>query len=239
MPSRQSTIDSLLQKKWILVDAQQHPMGSLQGKGLDSYELLILLGTKNRIGARYFQVFLQNTSGEVSQQPVVIGLYNQGRYFSYNWIEIITLSSRVSFSSWEQLLDISSNGLTQQLFQYLADLIPPGGHMMVEYDSPEHWDTGRSLALGIPPAAIPLGYMLFLIGCGAGFKDWYIAEGGSEGPRKLQGYKALNSEHARLRTTETAQELTAFLSRLPSVAGSELERAAKDRALAILNNFDS
>ena len=227
-----STINSLLEKGWILANSQQHPLGNLQGKALGSYKLVVLLGPKNKFGASYFQVFLQNASSEVSHQPVVMGLHSQGKYPSYNWIEIISFSSLLSFASGK--LD---DELARQLFQYLADLLPPGGHMMVEYDSPEQQDTARSLALGIPPAATPLGYMLFLIGCGAGFKDWYFAEGAIEGPRKLQGYKALNSQHAQLKTEEIVQELNAFLGRLPSVAGSELERAAQDRALAILNKF--
>ena len=235
MSPQQSGIDSLQEKEWVPADSRQHPLGSLQGKGLDSYRLVVLLGTKNRIGASYFQIFLQTDSGESSQQPVVIGLHNQGKYPSYNWIEIISFSSRLSFSLREEVLDISTS--TQQLFQYLADLIPPGGHMMVEYDSPEQQDTAFSLALGIPAIATPLGYRLFLIGCGTSFKDWHFAEGGSEGPRKLQGYKALNREHAQLKTKETLQELKAFLNRLPSVEGSELEIAARDRALAILNKF--
>ena len=134
----------------------------------------------------------------------------------------------------EQVVDVSSSELTQ-LFQYLANLIPPGGHMMVQYDSPEQSDTARSLALGIPPIATSLGYLLWSVDCGAGFKDWYFAEGGSEGPRKLQGYKALNSQHAQLKAEKTVQELTAFLGKHPSVTSSELERAARDRALAILS----
>jgi len=235
--SQKLTLDSLRENGWTLADDQQHPLGNLQGKTVDSYELVVLLGIKNRFGASYFQVLLRNESGEVIQQPVVIGLHNQGEYPSYNWIEIISLSSRVSFGSGEEVLDISLNGLTRQLFQYLADLIPPGGHMMVEYDSPEQQDTADSLALGIPPIVTPLGYMLFLIGCGAGFKDWHFAEGGSEGPRKLQGYKALNSQHAKLKIEETIKELTTFLDRLSSKDVSELERAAQGRALDILNRF--
>jgi len=227
-----STIDSLLEKKWTLANSQQHLLGSLQGKALGSYKLVVLLGPKNKFGASYFQVFVQNASGEVSHQPVVIGLHNQGKYPSYNWIEIISFSSPLGFASGK--LD---DELTQQLFQYLADLLPPGGHMMVEYDSPDQQDTARSLALGIPPAATPLGYMLFSVGCGAGFKDWYFAEGAIEGPRKLQGYKALNSQQAQIKTREIVQELNAFLDRLPSGTGSELERAARDRALAIVNKF--
>ena len=79
MSSEKSTIDSLQDKGWALVNAQQHPLGSLQGKALDSYRLAVLLGAKNRIGASYFQAFLQNDSSEVSNQPVVIGLRNQGK----------------------------------------------------------------------------------------------------------------------------------------------------------------
>lgn len=234
MSSRYPIIDSLREKGWTLVDGQQHPLGRLQGKGLDSYELVVLLGAKNKIGAFYFQVFLQKNSGEVSYQPAVVGLFNQGKYPSYNWIEIVSLSSRVNSGSGEQVLDISASGLVQQMLQYLADLIPPGGHMMVEYDSPEQQNTARSLALSIPPIATPLGYMLFLIGCGAGFKDWHFAEGGSEGPRKLQGHKALNKQHAQLKSKETIKELVAFLDRLPPVLDSELEKTAKDRASALL-----
>ena len=237
MSSEKSTIASLQDKGWTLVDDRQHPLGNLQGKAIDSYELVVLSGIRNRFGAGYFQVLLRNESGEVSRQPVVIGLHNQGEYPSYNWIEIISLSSRVSFGSGEEVLDTSLNGLTRQLFEHLADLIPPGGHMMVEYDSPEQQDTADCLALGIPPIATPLGYMLFLIGCGAGFKDWYFAEGGSEGPRKLQGYKALNSQHAQLKMEETVKELTDFLDRLSSKDVPELERAAQGRALDILNRF--
>ena len=76
-----------------------------------------------------------------------------------------------------------------------------------------------------------------VIGCGAGFRDWYFAEGGNEGSRKLQGYKALNRKHTELKDEETTTELTAFLNKLPSVVSSELESAARDRVQAILSKL--
>ncbi|MFQ6121598.1 MAG: DUF1122 family protein [Dehalococcoidales bacterium] len=231
MSSRQSSVDDLLEREWVLADTQSHPLSNLQEKGLDSYKLVVLLGPKNKIGASYFQIFLQTGSGEVSQQPVLLGLYSRGRFPSYNWIEISRFSSKLSFS--RRSLKIT-NGQAWQLFQYLADLIPPGGHLMVEYDSPEQQETARSLALGIPPAATPLGYRLFLIGCGSSFRDWYFAEGGVEGPRKLQGFKALNSPHAQLKNNELIKELETFLDRPLSAAKPELERTARNRAQAIL-----
>lgn len=223
------------EKGWEFPRAQGHVLGNLHGKNLGLYKLLLLIGAKNRFGATYFQIFLQNADGEVSQQPVIIGLHNEGKYPGYNWIEIVNLSQRIKFASGTEVsLDGSSRGLAQQLLKYLADLLPPGGHMMVEYDSPGQQDTARSLAIGIPPVATPLGYMLFSAGCRAGFKDWYFAEGGAEGTRKLQGYKALDEQHAKIKARELVQELRAFLSQLPASADSGLEIAARDRALDIL-----
>ncbi len=240
MSTEESTMDSLKKKGWTLPSSQEKILGSLQGKSLGSHRLLLLIGPKNRFGATYFQIFLQNALGEIGQQPVVIGLYNQGTYPSYNWIEIISLAPKAEFDSGEEVFfRVSSSKLTQRLFKHLANLLPPGGHMMVAYDSPEQQDTARSLALGIPPIATPLGYTLFLAGCSAGFRDWYFAEGGNEGPRKLQGYKPLNSQHAKLKIGEITKELAILLDRLSSKDTSELERAAQGRALDILNRLKS
>jgi hypothetical protein len=238
MPGKKSTFNSFKKKGWTVPSTKEHILGNLQGKRLGSHRLLLLVGPKNRFGATYFQVFLQNARGETSQQPIIMGLHNQGSYPSYNWIEIISLAPEAEFDSGEEIsFSISSNGRTQQLFKYLADLLPSGGHMMVEYDSPEQRDTAQSLALGIPPIATPLGYTLFLAGCGIGFRDWYFAEGGSEGPRKLQGYKALDSRHAKMKTKEIVQELRDFLGWQPSRTMPQLVKAARERALAVLSTL--
>jgi hypothetical protein len=100
---------------------------------------------------------------------------------------------------------------------------------MVEYDSPQRADTARDLAHNVPALATPLGEALFRAGCGARFKDWQIAEGGAEGPRKLQAYKPLTGEHARRWRLEASDELQAFLGRADSTAS-----AARGRAEALL-----
>lgn len=233
--SGKSIIDRLRDKGWEITASREHDLGNLHGKSLGTHKIVPLTGPKNKFGATYFQLFLQNTSGDISQQPVIIGLHNTGKYPSYNWIEINRFTPTIDFSSGTWVLNVE---LTKQLLQLLADLLPPGGHLMAEYDSLEQLETARSLALGIPPAATPLGYILFLIGCGAGFKDWYFAEGGTEGPRKLQGFKALNSQQAQTKNEELVQELKAFLNRAASATTSGLERAAKERAKSILQKLD-
>jgi len=71
--------------------------------------------------------------------------------------------------------------------------------------------TARALTAGVPPRATPLGAAMAAAGCGVAFRDWYISEGGREGPRKLQGFRALDAEHQQLRDGETLAALKAFM----------------------------
>ncbi len=229
------SLSSLNEKGWTLADSRHHLLGSLQGRHADSYILLVLLGEKNRFGASYFKILLQKKSGEMSQ-PVLTGLFSRGSYPAYNWIEVISLAPVVRFYSGNENLDIAPGGLSHRLLQLLADLIPLGGHLMIEYDSPAHRETARALAVGVPPAATPLGYLMFLVGCGAGYKDWHFAEGGAEGSRKLQGYKALNRQHAEIKARQMERELNEFL-KLSQADGSELKRAARSRAMDVLSRL--
>ncbi|MBI2861036.1 MAG: DUF1122 family protein [Chloroflexi bacterium] len=225
--------ERLLGKGWLPADRAQHPLGGLQGRSLGPYRLAVLLGPQNRFGATYFQVFLQ-MSGETSPQPVLAGLHSQGRYPAYNWIEISLFSPPEAFGPWQEQQDISADPLAREMFRALGDLIPPGGHLMVEYDSQR--DTAYLLARDVPPAATPLGFVMTLAGCGTSFRDWYFAEGGSEGSRKLQGFKALDQDHARSRASQTIAELLAFLDRPNS---PPQEAAARDRARLLLARLDA
>lgn len=220
----------------------EHPLDVVNGQRLGETTILVLLGLMNRFGARYFQILLLDDQGRVSEQPVVIGLYSSGPYPSYNWVETISLAKHITFPSSTKgegrMLDFRQTGLDRELLKRIADLIPPGGHMMIEYDSPGQRETARSLELGIPPPATPLGYLLYSIGCGAGFRDWYFAEGGSEGPRKLQGYKPLNEEHARERARDLARSLLEFLNRPLAPGHADVEEPARQRAVEILSSID-
>ena len=60
--------------------------------------------------------------------------------------------------------------------------------------------------------ATPLGATLRSVGCGAAFRDWYIPEGGREGPRKLQGFRPVDGDHERRRAAEMVEALKSFLA---------------------------
>lgn len=85
---------------------------------------------------------------------------------------------------------------------------------MLEYDSPSQEATARILVLGYPPVTSPNGYRLFQAGVRS-YRDWYISEGGREGPRKLQGFKPLSEEIAREKTTALLAEVEGVLSQPP------------------------
>jgi len=220
---------------WTTAQGSDYPLGQLEGKPLGEDTLEIMLGPKNRVGARYFQLTLRDRSSNASQ-PLLLALYNSGPYPSYNWIEVIKLTRNIVFPKREVALSETD---LHSLFRYLADLIPPGGHIMVEYESAEWAETRLAIGCGIPQVATPLGSMLFQVGCGVAFKDWHFAEGGSEGPRKLQGYKALHEENRRTRAAEMAAELRSFLRSETPPSCRHLWEAARDRAMQILNTLST
>ena len=93
----------------------------------------------------------------------------------------------------------------------MSRIIPAGGHLMVSYEDNDaiHRQTDRALTSGVPPVLTPLGYLLFVSGFRL-VKNWYLAEGGHEGPRKLWGEKAPEVHWSVTWDGQTAQELVHF-----------------------------
>src|SRR5207253_10350488 len=175
-----------------------------------------------KIGGRYARIFLAR--GGVSRERFIEALYNDGPYPGQNWIEVFDLELPAALDGqqeWEPLL--------VPYLRPLGDAIPPGGHLMVEYENPMWSETQVGLLVGIPPLVTPLGALLFELGCGDSFKDWYFPEGGQEGSRKLQGNKAFNQAQGRELLAKRVEELRVFLagpSRGPEVIESRARAAA-------------
>jgi hypothetical protein len=144
----------------------------------------------------------------------------------------------VEFAQGEQL-DARKAGLEAELIQLLGGLVPAGGHLMLEYESPGQGDTHRELLLRVPPAATPLGALMFRAGFRGHFKDWYISEGGHEGPRKLQANKSPNPKAASEALQSNLEELRRFVKRpLPENAeDAVLVARAQQRARELLKEF--
>jgi hypothetical protein len=228
-PQARARIDTILSRRWSLPG--EHPLARLHGAALGDYRLLALLGPKNNVGSRYYQLWLADADGLLSGEPLVLGLHNTGRFPAFNWIELTQYREVLRVG--DDVIDLRTTELDRPLFKQFAQFVPPGGHIMVEYDSPSHRATERILTLGYPAACSPVGYLMFGIGCRS-YRDWYISEGGREGPRKLQGFMPLNDEVRREKEARLREELTAFLARTAGGSADEWAAVARRTAQEIL-----
>ncbi|MDO8611629.1 MAG: DUF1122 family protein, partial [Dehalococcoidia bacterium] len=186
------------------------------------------------VGARYYQLFLVDQAGRLSGEPVAFGLHNSGPYPGYNWLEVVRYAPAPTIGG--EAADLRATGQEGELFRALSGLVPPGGHLMVEYDSPAQRESERILTLDYPPVTSPLGYLLFRAGCRS-FRDWYISEGGREGPRKLQGYKPLDEALARERTAALRRQVEELLARPETAQHGEHGRTARRLAAVVLEEL--
>jgi hypothetical protein len=224
-----SRFETLLTQRWALPGG--HPLEALHGAALGAYRLLVLLGPKSSVGSQSFQLLLSDARGTLADVPLAVGLHNRGPYPAYNWIELTRYDSRLVVEGRE--LDLAGEGLELALFEMLSSLVPAGGHLMVEYDSPSQRATERVLTLGYPEVCSPTGYLLFQVGCRS-YKNWHISEGWREGPRKLQGFKPWSEEISREKSERLRSEVSALLERPPNVQHGEWGEIARRNAVAVL-----
>lgn len=117
-------------------------------------------------------------------------------------------------------------------FRAVGRLIPPGGWLALAYETfgesqAIHQETEQALRLGVPPILTPLGMCLFYARCAFPIRDWSIAEGWREGPRKLQGFKPREEAHYRRRADELWEEIRTFLRRTEGATQLEFLRARR------------
>jgi hypothetical protein len=227
-PEARRRIEALTAKRWALPG--EHPLAALHGAALGDCLTLLLLGPKSSVGSQSFQLLLADGERRLGEHSLAFGLFNRGPYPAFNWIELTRYDSVLAYDGAE--LDLVAQGLDLPFFEMLSALVPAGGHLMVEYDSPSQRPTERMLTLGYPPPGTPLGFLLFRVGCRS-YKNWHISEGWREGPRKLQGFKPWNEEIAREKTQSLEDELSSFLARRHGIS-SEWDDLGRSNADAIL-----
>jgi len=190
----------------------------------------------------YFTLWLKRQKdGASSRDPVFSGIFSMGRptqtvmgWVDGDYFDSVSFPNEPSFSLYVQSVAV-------WLFQLLGGLVQPGGSLMVSYslfskESRLHRDTKLGLDRGYPPAVTPLGFLLFRAGCGMGFKDWYFAEGGREGPEKLQGYKPTDARTARERAEVMLVEVERFIQASQNYS-DELSRDCRQRAILVVEQL--
>jgi hypothetical protein len=122
----------------------------------------------------------------------------------------------------------TGDGDAAELVAALADVLPPGGYLMLGYGDDE---TERGLKRRFPPVVTPLGKALFDAGA-TWFKDWYYPEGGLEGGMKLQGNKPVSDAARAANLADIEREVEEWLAREKS--DDEIAERARVRAADVL-----
>jgi hypothetical protein len=229
-PAARARIEEALNSRgWELPG--EHAVAGLGDVALGGYRTVALLGPKNAVGSRYFRLFLADGGGNLAEEELALGLFGAGPYPAFNWVEFTRYEEVLHFP--DGALNLWETGLARPLFDAMSALVPAGGHLMVEYDSPSHRATERILTLRYPPACSPIGFLMFEAGVRS-YRDWYISEGGREGPRKLQGFKPLNDDIALEKTAALRAQLEATLALPENPAHGEWAKLARELAAKAL-----
>ena len=226
-------IRELTTKHWSIPG--EHPLSKLHGLQLGDYWTAVLLGPKSSVGSQSFLLLLAS-HGTLANTPLAVGLHNQGPYPAFNWIELTRYDAKLTVDATQ--IDLAREGLDRPLFEALSQFAPPGGHMMVEYDSPTQRQTARILTLGYPEVTSPTGYLMFQVGCRS-FKNWHISEGGREGPRKLQGFNPWNEDIRREKTTRLREEIMRFLATETDIKHGALGDTARANATSVVQALET
>ena len=187
--------------------------------------VLLNVGPGRASGERRFSLALRD--GDTTLDPPAIeGLYFEGLGRWYRpWLEV-RYHNRLS------AMDLGGTGEEEALFKLLCGILPPGSHIMVPYRT--HRITAMALMFRVPPAASPLGYLMYLGGC-RWYKDWYFAEGFMEGEEKLQATKPLDEDRRRAKTATIKEDLRAYLYQDPDPSKPEMEKICRDLAGRIID----
>jgi hypothetical protein len=226
-----------------MVPSSEEPLLSgLDGAPVGACTLAVVdVRVLRRSGWRSFSLCLRDSRGTIGLPPVIHGIVSRGGKDGVKpWMDI-DYRGEIPFEGGEplgSLISLREEGMDRRIFTLLGVAIPPGGHLMVAYEGDQeiHRETLLSLAAGVPPAATPLGHLL-VFGGFLHVKDWYLAEGGMEGPRKLWGEKAVDPGWERTFGEWTRRQLLSFLATCKSREGGPLLESAGRRAEEILRRI--
>jgi len=185
-------------------------MEKFQGIKLDSTELciceLIQLKRKGWLG---INSHLKDKNDHIMKPSVFSGIISSGNYYIAPFADI-TLNMNFVCLHCNEAIKLSDK-LLIKLLKIWSSIIPANGHISIEYENEDQIYTMKLLNKGFPAILTPLGFCSYFAGFTGGFKDWYFAEGGMEGPRKLQINKSLNSRYALIMNYKITKELIEFL----------------------------
>lgn len=168
-----------------------HPLAGVAGVTVGQGVRLRVEAKAGARGLTAFRGFLDSDDLGTTLAPVIEGEHHAAHASAPAWLAVTAFAGTVPVSGGEVEVP---EGIDIQIVEALAALVPPGGHLLMEYGSDHRRVTARALRQGVPPVATPLGGMMFAAGCGVAFTDLRSVAGG-EGSPALQGYRSIDTAH--------------------------------------------
>ncbi len=214
-------------------------IADLDGQEFDSMTLAVETEETRNVEQSSFEVRLKTEKGAISS-PVLKGLFSRGWENAgiKPWADM-EFSDSAELPG-EKAVVLSRLELDTKLFEMVGKTLPQGGSLMVAYQmfrkrETVHKVTDRMLRAELPASTTPIGVLLVYAGCYS-FRDWYIPEGGREGPQKLQGWKPLKGEEKKKREA-LLKELKSFLR--SKEKGRDYEATARKNAEKLVETLES
>jgi hypothetical protein len=218
---------------------------NLHSKKIGPYITQAQLRPKRRKGHFDVTLLLKNDDGKLSCMPLIDGIYSKGNVSQniQGWLDI-HYSDRADFGGRNPVVLSQIGRCAEYVFEMIGETIKPGGMIFVslisdivwEIESRLHEVTRHSLSirsLGIPPAATPLGRLLFISGCPNIKSQAFDVQGSS----RLAGEKALNPDMDRQFSQKLQTRLQEFLGRREQKGENEYHRICRSNAEDVLGRM--
>lgn len=191
----------------------------LHSKKIGPYMTQLQFRPKHRVGHFDVSLYLKNDDGKTSDGPLIEGIYSKGNRSlnTKGWFDIHYLD-RADFGDGNPVVLSRFDRCAEDVFEMIGGAIEPGGMVFVSLITDMVWEMESDLhrvtrdclstrSLGIPPAATPLGRLLFMGGCRNVKSQAFDVQGSS----RLAGEKAPNPDINRQFTQKLRTQLGEFL----------------------------
>lgn len=210
-------------------------MELLHGKKIGPYTTLLQFQPRRRVGHFDVSLFLKDSDGKISDRPLIEGIYSKGNRTQsiQGWFDI-HYSDRAEFGDENSVVLSRSGRWAEDVFLMIGSAIEPGGMVFVSLITDMVWEIESKLhritrdclgtrTLKIPPAATPLGRLLFIGGCRSVKSQAFDVQGSS----RIAGEKPPNADIDRQFTQKLRTQLQEFVGRKNQREPAEFDETRK------------
>jgi hypothetical protein len=218
----------------------------LDSKKIGPYTTQLRLRPRRRVGHFDVSLFLKNEEDRTSDKPLIEGIYSKGNPSQHiqGWFDI-HYADLADFGDGNPVFLSRLGRSGEAVFEMVGDAVEFGGMIFVSLITDMVWEMQSDLhkttrdclsirSLEIPPAATPLGRLLFIGHCRNVKSQAFDVQGSS----RIAGEKAPNPGIERQFTQKLRKQLQGFIDRgnpRKSSEFDELYKICRSNAEDILN----